>query len=516
MRTILLCIMVILSGISPAKAQSSKGTAYIQGTIEGYNPQTDAESSIINVGNNLTGEDCPVMIHINPDGRFETKLELNYPIESYFLINGTLNIPFYIEPGQTLSIYINWKAIQRDRRAIESNSPVIGIQYTGPSATISQMYRQLRELIIYPTEQIGKAQRELPPNQFPNIMRPIFTQWDQIGDSLAQVYSSSEKALHLIRNKIALEKGRVFANFLLQRAAYAMRDTTNQFLKMKADDSIYDFLKAMPLNDELLISDASCREFMNRFEFMLPLWDILEKRYGNPLSGLKNAAKMTDKLLSEQAQKLSSEGGTIVDQLSGQPNSFFWQATLLRHLVRDLKMYKSRKVAELQVEALCKRLTHPILIAEARNMLEVIRPEKLVSYQLPESKGADIFRNIIKAHAGKVLFVDFWSTTCGGCRKGIQNTAELRKKYKNHPQFQFIYITDEKASREKDYNSYVAKNLEGEASYRIPQTEFNYLCELFKFNALPHYELIQKDGSVMINSPTADELAEYLKKHFDK
>ena len=99
---------------------------------------------------------------------------------------------------------------------------------------------------------------------------------------------------------------------------------------------------------------------------------------------------------------------------------------------------------------------------------------------------------------------------------GIETTAQLRKDYKNHPEIQFIYITDERSSPRKTYDEYVAKNLEGEVSYRIGKNEFEYLRELFKFNGIPHYELIQKDGSVTINPPTAWELEEYVQKHFKK
>ena len=178
----------------------------------------------------------------------------------------------------------------------------------------------------------------------------------------------------------------------------------------------------------------------------------------------------------------------------------------------DLKAYNTFSAAKRHINILNKYLTYPILIAETNRIFE--KADK--TYQLAEGKATEIFRNIIKAHSGKMLFIDFWATSCGGCREGIEATAQLREDYKNHPQFQFIYITDERSSPKKTYDEYVAKNLQGESSYRISESEFIYLRELFKFNAIPHYELIQKDGSVTINPPTAWELEEYIQKHFKK
>ncbi len=56
----------------------------------------------------------------------------------------------------------------------------------------------------------------------------------------------------------------------------------------------------------------------------------------------------------------------------------------------------------------------PFLVAETEQLFENAYPsEDAKSYQLPEGKATDIFRNIIKNHPGKVLFVDNFAISKG-------------------------------------------------------------------------------------------------------
>lgn len=573
-----------------------KDTAYLQGYIDGYDPRLEFETGLVYLDNTINRDDFPTVIKIHPNGRFEGKLVLNHPVESYLSIARN-TIPFYIEPGQTLTMYLNWESILEYERARNYDQPIKDIEYMGPSAPLSRMYRSLKNLIFYPYEQLSKDQKELTPSQFKEKIRPVFTRWKQIGDSLALAYGPSVKATHLLKNKIALKEGSTLFNFLMSRGYYAKQDTANQALKVKEEDSYYDFLKNIPVNDEVMLADDECNVFINRFEYMNPLQ---KARYGNrqmlltdslkiayptkplltffkekgvkltpeqevlrikqeKLAGKtlkvnrkeysaemtlltplyktekelveehsktylqstqsKNSSKTSDKEINNThftvAYQFLSQGDSIVSMLSGQPNALLWQIACVRNLKFDLKNYKTREGAQRYIDTLFQHLTSPILIAESQRILETVHPVKAIhSYQLPESKGTEIFRNIIKAHAGKILFVDFWATSCGPCRSGIEATAQLRKKYKDHPEFEFIYITNQKESPQGAYNAYVAKNLHGEASYRVSETEFNYLRELFKFNGIPHYELIEKDGSVSVNSPSTWNLGEYLNNRF--
>lgn len=139
---------------------------------------------------------------------------------------------------------------------------------------------------------------------------------------------------------------------------------------------------------------------------------------------------------------------------------------------------------------------------------------KQTSYRLPEGKATDIFRRIIAPYAGKVLFVDFWATTCAPCRQGIQATAKLREQYRNHLGFQFVYITSEAESPEKAYAEYVEKHLKGEACFRLTDTEYKYMRELFQFNGIPHYVVVEKDGSISTEQVGTYNLADFLNTRF--
>ena len=188
----------------------------------------------------------------------------------------------------------------------------------------------------------------------------------------------------------------------------------------------------------------------------------------------------------------------------------------MRNFDYDLGNIKDSQIAHEYVDSIKQTFSEPFLVTEAERILEKKHPKDITkSYQLPEGKATEIFRNIIKNHSGKMLFVDFWATTCAPCRGEIEATADLRKKYKDHPEFQFIYITSQKDSPEKAYKKYVEKNLKGEACYYVSETEFNYLRQLFQFNAIPHYELVEKDGSISKEGLSSHSIRKYLDNHFE-
>ena len=563
-------------------------TTYLQGYINGYDSRLGFETGLIYFSNEINREDYPTVVQIHPDGSFDCKFIIHHPISQSITI-GNEWLPFYIEPGQTLTIYIDWEDLLARSRARDRNFPIKNTAYMGPSASLSYLAKDCNSLIYYNYDDIYKSQKELTPNQYKEHIQPFVSQWKHIADSLIRVYQPSKKAVCQIENKVKLTTGNALYDFLLNRSFYAKEDPTNKVLKVQANNAYFSFLNDMPLNDiTALIASSDCGIFINRFEYMDPFKKIYDsttsrgdsitftypkkpflsflKRKGVKLNAdqetirkrheslagqkvtmsLKEMEKENKKLekLYEDEKELIDEYYTLQEQttesqedrdksrlkdqleelhkkdsilasLYKEPNPLLWQIAKTRALRYSLQSISTKQIAKQYLDEFKKQLTLPYLTMEAERILENTHPEKKEkSYQLPEGKAADIFRNIIKKHLGKVLFVDFWATTCGPCRGGIEATAHLRKIYKDHPEFQLIYITGEKESPKKAYEEYVEKNLKGEASYYVTDTEYNYLRELFHFNGIPHYELVEKDGSISRDSQYSYTIQSYLEKRF--
>jgi thiol-disulfide isomerase/thioredoxin len=120
------------------------------------------------------------------------------------------------------------------------------------------------------------------------------------------------------------------------------------------------------------------------------------------------------------------------------------------------------------------------------------------SIQLPAGKATDLFNNLLEPYRGKYVLVDFWGTGCGPCRSYIERTVDFRNKYAGSDKVQFLFITGEGNSpSEKVYNEYIGKYLSGWPSLRLPNEDNLKLATLFNISGIPHYVLVDADGSVL-------------------
>lgn len=269
----------------------------------------------------------------------------------------------------------------------------------------------------------------------------------------------------------------------MTRRYYASQDSTNEILKQPIPDDYYNFLPKINSNDKSLLVSNMFSSFINRYEYMGPF----------------NNADMT--FTPENKLEMFSKGwlrkdSVLRNELQVTPGLLF-EIAKTRSLNYALEML-TPKEGHLLAEEINNSISEPFLKEETMRMYAKKFPEgEKQAYKLPEGKATDIFRKMTDPHKGKFVLVDFWATTCGPCIYGIKHMQPLRDKYKGSPDLAFVYITDTGGSPEASYNKFISENDMGDNLFRLPEDEYNYLRQLFKFNGIPRYVMLDRDGNVV-------------------
>lgn len=61
----------------------------------------------------------------------------------------------------------------------------------------------------------------------------------------------------------------------------------------------------------------------------------------------------------------------------------------------------------------------------------------------------------------------------------------------------FLFITNDSESGKEAYDKYVAENMTNDISIRIPESDYMHLRQLFNFNSIPRYILVDPSGLIV-------------------
>ena len=540
----------------------SEKSARLIGCIKGYDPRAGFTTGIVYASNELTREDYPIVIKIESDGRFEAEIPMVMPKHTWAIFNERVQIPFYVEPGQTLCMVLEWDEFLTFDRRRNIRYKFNQIDFRGALASINQ------ELMAYPSTDFNygeydKKRKTMAPLDF-KADQLAFHQKNMVQfENYLKEHTLSVKAKTLLQNKILLDNANRLFNYTMSRDYYAQQDSMNEILKMPIPNEYYDFLKGLPLNDPSLLVCNEFSEFINRYEYCELFNKAQSMYYKNVFENRKKPEKNLLQYFEEEKIEISEEEHrfliiSVKEQFTDDDRTQLEQMKTLveafnQKYKEQIQKYADKYVAPLQqidqtqmqidvwklkdsivVNALGLQLnlayeiaktrslafafqyagskenasriwaslkqgiTTPYLVQTGNAVFEKQFPATATVTAKPLTKGpaTDVFQKIIAPYKGKVLFVDFWATTCGPCVAGIKRMKETRAKYAGNPDFDFVFITDQRSSPEKPYTDFV-KEQEMKNTYRLSTDEFNMLRQLFKFNGIPRYVVIDQKGDVI-------------------
>lgn len=446
-------------------------TVRIVGYIEGYSSKLGFTSGIIYSGNQLTREEYPVTARIYPDGRFESSYLATNPEMSYLSFNDEI-YKYYIEPGQT--IVLIFKASTDKKLEL--------LQYGGPLALDNQQLKDFkwdnRQSEFY--QHLDKILTEKPIQKTKERLVSI---WDSVQQDVNRRLTTSKysaKIKHLIQSDVAINYAVQLFDAEMYSRYFAQQDTANPNLKGKLPADYFDFIKRLDLNDPSLFVTRQFSTFINRFEYS-PLFrlDGFNKVIMNQRKG-----DMYQALDSSNRQANAAIAGTLVTEVAK-----------LRTLKNRLSVAGDTAQMTTISNSLLAVLTNSELKREVLALKTRIKKTR-DGYVLPQTASATVFKKLTDKYRGKVVLVDFWAESCGPCRASIEAMKEKRLKLKDNPNLVFVFVTDSSGTPDMNfYKDYVVKNHMFE-SYIVSPDEYLALRELFKFNGIPRYILMDPDGKI--------------------
>ncbi len=104
-----------------------------------------------------------------------------------------------------------------------------------------------------------------------------------------------------------------------------------------------------------------------------------------------------------------------------------------------------------------------------------------------------VTKKYLDPHKGKVIYIDFWATWCGPCRKQEPYAVKLHKEFKKD---NVVFLNLCCQSKEAIWSKYIKeKDLHG-VHYLLNNAEFRLFAEMYGLKGFPTYILIDQQGKV--------------------
>lgn len=125
-----------------------------------------------------------------------------------------------------------------------------------------------------------------------------------------------------------------------------------------------------------------------------------------------------------------------------------------------------------------------------------------------------LFTPLMAQYKGKIVYVDYWSSSCIPCRREMPNSHKLRKEYQGK-EIVFLYLSFD--NKQAPWEAAIKKDsLSSELNYRINNLKGAKMLQELKVNKIPRFMIYDKTGRLVEPNaprPSSKEIRPMLNKY---
>lgn len=452
------------------------GKATLKGELLGYKPEMNTEV-YLHAGD-LTGIFRSENIKVNPDGTFQTEIDLLSPMHANVYFGDLISV--FLAPGETTMLYINLPEACRKQSRLRKDEPSQGklVYATGYLGALTEEYNENKHICENGNE-VFEAVKDM---DLPGIKQYLLSLCEKRKREIPSLnVSNACKELLQIETEVTalmdvMSTKSFYVHSMLQKGEIKREDANNYYVNLSLPENFYDDIGQFTvINTPKAVYGSTFSVLLNQPE--VPA--VLTKTLG------------TDKGIYFDA--VASAG--IFKNL----DNFVPLTDTDRETLKNISSPAYLEIAEMRNNELLKKM-------EANKKKSGFRVNAT-----GEVENEDLFASIISKFAGKAILVDFWATWCGPCIMANKEMIPMKEELKDED-IVYLYIAGED-SPEKTWENMIP-DIHGE-HFRVNKEQWEYLRKNFGVSGVPTYLVVNREGNITFKNtgfPGAEKMKNELTK----